>query len=219
MTNNNNTAIIYIIRHKNKNIKGSYIGSTQNFETRKAQHMSDSKRCKRPLYQHIRSSGGFENWIMEPLCYVTKFRNNNEFRLLERFYCNLYKTTYNINTPSRSIKEWKKDNKDRIKMHFHNWRNKPNNKETIKKKAREYNHKHKEKMKQTTKIWYNKNKDKVKKNNNTKLMCICGAMVNRSHLKSGTHKYSNKHHNNALCQIIEQKKKLKSNNLNINTLV
>tara|TARA_R100000388_G_scaffold85033_1_gene64129 strand:- start:573 stop:1229 length:657 start_codon:yes stop_codon:yes gene_type:complete len=216
---NNKPAIIYIIRHKDKNIKGSYIGSTQNFETRLTQHISDSKRCKRPLYQHIRASGGFDNWEMTPLCYVMKYRNDNEFRLLERFYCNLYKTTYNINTPSRTIKEWRKDNKEKVKIHYHNWRNKPCNRETVKKKAREYNAKHKEKIKQTTLKYYKKNKEKIKKINNGKLMCICGAMVNRSHLKSGTHKFCKKHHNNALCKIIEQKKKLKSNDLNINTLV
>jgi len=210
-------AVIYIIKHKNPNIKGCYIGSTLDIKSRWSQHRTAAINNHKPLYQHIRHSGGIENWKIVPLCYMFNYQNKTDYRELERKFIEMYKPEYNINVPNRALKEWRKDNKDKMKLHAFTWRN--NNKDKIRKNAKEYVEKNKEKMKETTLKWYKKNREKVKEINNSKLMCLCGCKVNRSHLKSGTHKDCKKHHLNAIFQIVEQKKKLKSNPLNINPLV
>ena len=64
--------------------------------------------------------------------------------------------------------------------------------------------------------YYKKNKYRINKTNNTKIMCVCGCSVNRSHLRSGIHKSCKKHHVLILEQITNGLKNLKKDNRNIN---
>ncbi len=217
MTNTKRPAIIYLIKCKDESKKGSYVGSTLNYDARLCCHRRSSEISKKPFYEYIRFTGGWENWIMKPLAIITDWRTSSEYREVEKLFIKLYNTTYNINVPNRSQKEWKRENRDRIVFHNHTWRAK--NPDKSKKYRNEYVRKNKEKMNNISKKWYKDNREKVLKLNNSKITCVCGCVIARFHLKNGNHKNTKKHHKLLMEKLKEGREKLKSNNLNINPLV
>jgi hypothetical protein len=107
----------YMLHHIDNNPDGIYddavlqyyIGSTTRSYKRVRHHIS---RCNNPnddvynlkLYQHIRSTGGFDEWecsILEKL-YLTK----KEAHIHERMLIELYKSELNTVLPSRSESEY-----------------------------------------------------------------------------------------------------------------
>ena len=210
-------AIIYIIKCKNPQIKGCYIGSTLNFKTRLNTHKQSSINSKRLLYEYIRLTGGFKKWTMEPLAFIPNWRSDKDYREVEKTFIQMYKPFYNQNIPNRTLNDWKKENKERIAIHNHTWRVK--NLEKQKKARSDYAKKNREKLRQNTADYYKKNRKKILELNNYKMTCVCGCRISRFHLKNGKHKHSLRHHNNLLEKLKEGREKLKSNNLNINPLV
>jgi len=108
------------------------------------------------------------------------------------------------------MKEYYKNNKDKIKEYnkFYRENNKDdlnkkrkeyyiNNKNKIKEINKLYNENNKEKIKQKDKEYYEKNKDKIKEKNKErkreKITCECGSITNKSHLRR--HEKSKKHLN------------------------
>ena len=93
-----------------------------------------------------------------------------ELNLEQRRVIDLYKSKINIIVPTRTIKEWHEDNKDKINEYYKKYRDE--NKEKIKK----YRDDNKEKIKENAKKYYEENKEKISE----KITCECGSIVRKS---------------------------------------
>ena len=113
--------VIYKIVCNDLNIEDVYVGHTTNFTKRKCSHKSAStnQNCLKyniKIYKTIREHGGFENWSMIE---IEKYPCNDlqEASKKERYYFELLNARLNMVNPSRSQKEYREINKDKIKMY------------------------------------------------------------------------------------------------------
>ena len=111
--------VIYKIVCNDLNVKDIYIGSTTDYTRRKSQHKNNSanvneKKYNLKVYQFIRNNEGWDNWSMFE---IEKYPCNDkrEAELRERYYYELLNANLNVRNPSRSQKEYKEINKDKIK--------------------------------------------------------------------------------------------------------
>jgi len=188
-------SIIYKLVHKddydNVNV---YIGSTTDFKSRKNTHKSD---CHNPnhknynikVYQYIRQTGGFDEWIMVWLedhpC-----EGKPQACARERYWCEYYKSKLNSQVPGRTNKEWYKDNKEHNKEISADWYQR--NKEEYNIKCKIYREKNKEHVKEIGVVYYQKHKEeyKIKREKKDKIECDkCGSVVVS---KLGRHKKTQK---------------------------
>jgi len=226
--------IIYKLVHKediyDENI---YIGHSTNMVQRKRQHKKcccnpNNKEYNDKKYQYIRENGGWDKWDM---ILVEKYPCNdvNEAKARERHWIKELKSKLNIYEPCRTMKEWREDNKEKIKEQYIKYReankqkiaNKKkeyyeNNKEKICEKKKQYyennkekiNQKHKEahennreSRNQKTREYYENNKEEINQKRKEKTTCECGSVVSKHHIS--THRKSIKHQewlkNNNLC--------------------
>ena len=138
----------YKIVSKDDNIKDCYVGKTKNFKNRFLKHKSDcynkNHKCYNlKVYQFIRENSGIDNWDFIEI--ETNEYNDKDSAIRERYWIEELNATLNINIPSRTLKELKKEYYDK-------------NKEIIKEKKKEYYDKNKEIFKQKKKEYYDKNK-------------------------------------------------------------
>ena len=116
---NYSQSIIYKLCCKDINVKEIYVGSTCNeLKKRKNQHKtrcnnSNDKKYNYKIYQYIRANGGFNNWDMIE---IEKYNCNDKLELhkQERYWLEELGATLNMCIPSRSYKEYTKDNKQEI---------------------------------------------------------------------------------------------------------
>ena len=101
------------------NINDCYVGQTTNFNKRKSNHKytcnnENSKKYNLKVYQFIRNNGGWDNFNMIE---IEKYYCNdkNDAYKRERYWLEQLNATLNTQIPSRPAKEWKLDNKDKIK--------------------------------------------------------------------------------------------------------
>jgi hypothetical protein len=179
--------IIYKIVSKDVNIKECYVGQTTDFTKRKCQHKSNcnnisSKWYNLHIYQFIREHGG---WINFDMIEVEKYNANDilDAHKKERYWIEQLQATLNKLIPSRTIKEYYEQNKDKIKEQQKEYREQnidkikehqkeyyEQNKEHKKEYMKEYQKEHyeqnkehkKEYMKEYQKEHYEQNKDKIK---------------------------------------------------------
>ena len=206
MPNYKNTVIYKIKHNKDYDDINIYVGSTTNFKGRKHRHKSNcnnenSKNYNNPIYQYIRDNGGWEQFVMIP---IEEYSCNSkkEKEIKERYYIDLLKPKLNKNLPTRTRKEWREDNKQKIKEYrednkelilekYKEWCE--NNKEKIKERAKEYRENNKEKIKEREKEWYENNKDKISERRKEKVECKCGSIVCKKDIK--IHERTQKHKN------------------------
>jgi hypothetical protein len=99
-----------------------YVGSTTNFTKRKQQHKatcfnSNGKRYNLKVYVSIREKGGWESWNIIKICdYPCK--NKREAEQEEDKYMMELKANMNTNRASRTDKQYREDNKDKIKQYL-----------------------------------------------------------------------------------------------------
>tara|TARA_E500000318_G_scaffold445_1_gene533 strand:- start:13 stop:561 length:549 start_codon:yes stop_codon:yes gene_type:complete len=160
-------SVIYKICCKDPTIEDIYVGSTTNFTKRKYYHKNacnneNNKGYNNYKYQFIRDNGGFSNWDMVLIKdYPTDSKRNLEME--ERRIIDELKPTLNKIIPTRTKKEYDKDNK-----------------EIISGKKKMYREKNKEKIKQ----YFEDNKEKLIEKRKEKITCDkCGSIVNKSSLK------------------------------------
>jgi len=210
---NYQNSIIYKICCKDVNIKEIYVGSTANqLRIRKSKHKyccnnENDNNYNLYVYQFIRQNGGFDNWDVVIVQNV-KCENKQELHKKERFYIEELGAELNKQVPSRSLEEWKQDNKETIleknKEYYEN------NKEKIAEINKQYREDNKNKIVEKQKEWYkdnkdkilekvkkyqkkyrNDNKDKIAEKKNQKFNCDCGGKYTLSnkvkHLKSKKH--------------------------------
>ena len=111
--------IIYKICCKDTSITDFYIGSTCNFRARKYSHKhncnSENRNCN--VYKFIREHGGWDNWDMI-MIHEASLENKLQKGKLEREYIEKMKPTLNSYLPSRTNKEWKQENKEKIQAYI-----------------------------------------------------------------------------------------------------
>ena len=139
-----------------------YVGSTTNFTKRKQNHKViclNEKHINHNLkvYASIREDDGWENWHMIKICDYP-CNNKREAELEEDRYMLILKANMNSNRASRTQKQYREDNKEKIQVYEKEYRD--NNKEKIK----EYNETNKEKLKEYNKEYNEKHKEKIKEN-------------------------------------------------------
>jgi len=104
----------YKIYCLDEDIMEVYIGSTNNLQERKWHHKGKcNSNWHLPVYMFINVNGGFDNWAFEILDEIEvegKKRYEIEREFVKKFPLNL-----NSNLPSRTEKEHKKDNAEKIK--------------------------------------------------------------------------------------------------------
>ena len=199
-------AFIYKIVCNDITIPNLYIGSSCNFIKRKCQHKTDcnnenTKSFSSYKYQFIRDNGGWDNFSMLK---IIDFPCNDRYELeiKERYYIELLKSDLNKNIPTRTIKEYYENNKDKIKDYYkeYNETNKDHIKERHKEyrevnkdKIKEYYESNKDKLKEQSKEYYEVNKTKIKERNEAIIICSCGSLVQA--INKSRHNKSVKHIN------------------------
>ena len=162
-----------------------YIGSTTAFSKRKYTHKSSCTRTTSSqynyyVYQFIRANGGWDNWSMI-LVEAYNASTKRELELRERYWLEMLRATLNKCVPTRSLKEYYQNNKDKIKEY------REDNKDKIKDKLKEYYQDNKDKIKEVQKEYYQNNKDKI----NVIHSCVyCG--TNYKHSNLSRHRRSRK---------------------------
>lgn len=110
---------IYRIFCKDPSIIKCYIGSTKNFEDRVRQHkatcVNPLHKCYNlPLYQFIRTNGGFNNWNFEVLeefeceSYIERLKKEKHYFL--KYFVDLL----NKNHPYNEPREYYNRNRDKL---------------------------------------------------------------------------------------------------------
>ncbi len=107
---------IYLISCKNSTHKGCYIGQTGRLKRRSLEHKHNcnnelSKAHHRPIYQYIRSHGGWDNFEMKKIHSIEG--TQIDIDKLEKFYIKKYKSL-NIQIPTRTRQEYVEDNREKI---------------------------------------------------------------------------------------------------------
>jgi hypothetical protein len=186
---------IYKICCKDPEIKDCYVGSTTDHNSRKSAHKSNCnnenvKHYNYPVYRYIRDTGGWENWDFV-LLEDYPCRTKKQLNIRERYWFEKLGAKLNDKYPERNAKEWHQDNKEHMKEY------RKENKEKIAKRMKEWEEKNKDKRKEkkgeSDKKRYEKNKEKISENNKVKVECPCGSIVRKSDLSK--HKKTQKHQN------------------------
>ena len=200
---------IYKIVHKedfdNENI---YIGSTTNFIKRKNLHKTtcnkeNNKHYNLKIYQYIRENGGWNNWVMvqiEPFSCNSK----KELETRERYWIELLKGKLNCIIPTRTLAEWRDDNRDELKEYakkYHidnkdkkkeyNKKYRIDNKEKLSEQKKKYRiDNHDERLEKDRQIYYN-NRQRILEYKKQKVICDnCGCESTKGDLPR--HKKSQK---------------------------
>ena len=117
--------------------------------------------------------------------------NKEELHQRERYYIENNECINKV-IPMRTEKEYREDNKEKIKKYRED--NKEKNKEwreTNKDKLKEWFKQYREDNKEKYKEWIETNKDKIKEKYKEKITCECGSILTRN--KLSRHKQSKKH--------------------------
>jgi hypothetical protein len=166
--------IIYKIVCNDLNITDVYVGSTTDFIRRKGEHKrksnnESSKAYNFKVYQTIRDNGGWDNFTMVEI-EKCPCNDSNEAHARERYYYELLNAKLNIKYPNRTINEYRKDNKDKIKeerkQYYKNNKEKFKeyseiNKQKINEQRKQYNEVNKEKINEKAKQYRENNRDKL----------------------------------------------------------
>jgi hypothetical protein len=190
--------IIYKLICNDENITDFYIGHTTDYLQRKNNHKSHcnnikSKKHNLKVYKFIRENGNWNNWNM------IKFEDypcndEKEAKQREDYWVEELKSTLNSIRPSRTKKEYREQNANKIKEYREQNANKnkeyrEQNAEKIKEKSKEYYEQNAEKIKEIRKEYYKQNAEKIKE----KILCECGCKSTKGDLKK--HQKSAKHIN------------------------
>ena len=157
---NYENACIYEIVCKDVNITERYVGSTTNLIQRRRDHKKvcnneNGKQYNRYVYQFIRANSEWENWDVVLIEQVIDCQDKQNLHKRERYYIESLKAGLNKYIPLRTDKEYREENKEKIKE-FHE-----NNKDKINKQVKEHYEKNKEKIAERMKEYRENNKDKL----------------------------------------------------------
>jgi hypothetical protein len=179
---------IYTIRCKSDNSL-IYVGSTtQSLSMRMAGHRKEiynenRKHYTKKLYQIIREMDNLNEWYIE---LYENFPCNNKEELLRKEGEIIRQIgTLNKEIAGRTKKEYRAENKERIRERDRIYEKE--NKEQITARKKEYY----EKVKERKKEQYEQNKEKIMKIRLEKILCCCGCEVTRTNIAA--HQKTKKH--------------------------
>jgi len=160
-------SVIYKIVSNNLDNKDCYVGSTTNFDKRKASHKNthnnqNNKQYNKPLYKFIRENGGWNDFSMI-LVENYPCNNKNELFARERYFIQELKASLNRVIPLRTDKEYRNDNKDKKKISDKNYRENPKYREKLLKKKHIYAIENSEKIVEKVRQWRLKDPELTKK--------------------------------------------------------
>ena len=189
--------IIYKIVCKDININDSYVGHTTNFTKRKNLHKhscnnENNKKYNYYVYEFVRNNGGWENFNMIE---IEKYNCNDKLEACkrERYWIETLKASLNKVIPTRTDKEYREDNKNKIsetKKKYYN-----ENKDKLSRNEKEYYNIHKDEILEKNKKYYNINKNEINEKRKIKVHCdICNCDIRKTDILR--HNKSAKHQNN-----------------------
>ena len=161
-------SVIYMIKKKddydNENV---YIGSTNNFKQRKWDHKNT---CNNPnlkgynykIYKYIRENGGWDEFVINVIEAYPCSCKRELVKREDEIMCEIKSNLNNIRA-KRSIKEYRIDNRDKIKEKNKEYYE--NNCDKINEYNKEYYENNKNKVLEHQKDYYKHNKDKVLEKN------------------------------------------------------
>jgi hypothetical protein len=164
-----------------------YVGSTTNFTKRKQHHKNRClnekyKKHNLKVYVNIREYDGWDNWNMIKICDYP-CENRREAELKEDEYMTELKANMNMIRASRTQKQYREDNREKIQQY----------REDNREKMKEYRDNNKEKIQEYGKEYYETNKNTILENNREKITCKCGSVIIRNSIKR--HERTKKHIN------------------------
>ena len=114
---NYETACIYKLGCKDTSIREIYVGSTTNFKKKKNGHRiccnnENNKKYNFKVYKFIRDNGNWDNWDMI-LVEKVNVNDGNELKKEERKWIEELNATLNQVIPTRTMKEYYNDNKEK----------------------------------------------------------------------------------------------------------
>jgi len=156
--------VIYKLKHNlDYDDENIYIGSTTNFKHRKNDHKTccnniNQKGHNLKVYKYIRENGGFDEWIM---IQIQEYPCNSkkELETRERYYIDLFKSTLNKVIPTRTDKEYKQNNCDKIAEYLKEYRQ--NNRDKITEKRKVFYQDNRDKILEKNKEYRQNNRDKI----------------------------------------------------------
>jgi hypothetical protein len=177
---NYENTIIYKLVCKDLNVKDLYVGHTTNFIKRKCCHRES---CSNPesnaynfrVYDFIRKNGDWNNWDMIE---VEKYpcKDKKEATARERYWYEELKGTLNSNVPTRTMREYREEKKEKISQNKKEWYEK--NKEKY-----QNDEKYVEKRREWVNKSYRNTIDKIKKRVSERVNCeCCGKELRRDSL-------------------------------------
>jgi len=211
--------VIYKICCKDPTVTYEYYGHTTNETKRKQAHKGgcnneNNFHYNQLVYKTMRENGGWENWdfivIENYPC-----ENVNEARLRERYWIELKQSQLNVNIPTRTREEYKRNNrkqireqgrqyyykniedfvqyreehKDQIKEYQVKYREE--HKDQISQQKKQYREENVEQVRERKKRYYEQNKEKISLKDKQRIICECGCEINR--IESSRHRKSQKH--------------------------
>ena len=175
----------------------SYIGSScyQTLAQRLAKHVASYKRWKSGKHNYcscydIIERGQYQILLIESFSCHSKDELTSREGVIIREYKHGCGCT-NIRIEGRNMKEWREDNKERLRDKMRDYR-KLNNEKVRDTDKRKYE-KHKDKIKIRKKEWYLSNKNNISEKAKEKITCICGSCICKKH--KTRHERSGKHLN------------------------
>jgi hypothetical protein len=183
------SADIYKVCCLDTDVKDIYVGSTRSFRQRKSHH---KQACNNPnitgynmyVYQFIRDHGGWVNWSMISI-FTGNFETKLEMHRKEREYIEELGATLNKVIPTRTDKEYRIENSDKIKQY------RIENADYFKQYQKQYNIDNADKIKEQTKQYRQNNSDIINTKQKQKFTCDCGGKYTKVHKQE--HFKSKKH--------------------------
>ena len=186
---NYQNAKIYMLESKEGGIR--YYGSTTRTLKKRLQgHKKDKKRYEEGKTNHYTTSFKILEYEDCEISLVEDYSCNSkkELEIRERWYIENNECV-NKQIPTRTDKEWREENKDKIKEYFK--KRYEGNKENILEYMKERYEKNKDEILQKNKERYEKNKDEINEKRKEKITCPCGSVVRKSDIRE--HERTTKH--------------------------
>lgn len=177
-----------------------YIGSTiQTLSQRLTKHRNDYKQWKKGNYGYTRSfslieRGDYHIILLEPF----PCNNQEELTARERHYID-NNVCLNKVKPGRSYKEWREDNKEKIKEQQKEWIK--DNKEKMKEYRKEWYQENKEKIMEYRQTNKEKFKEREKEYDKKTFQCLCDGKQHNLHRKA--RHFKSQYHINNLKEICD----------------
>lgn len=189
-----NNTVIYGIYCDDEDVNEIYVGSTCDYQHRILNHRSSchnaiGKSYNLKIYQYIREHGGFDCFKTEILEeYPCDSKHEKEER--ERFWIEKLGSKLNTFIPTRDMKEWYEQNREKLLEQVKEYREEnkdkiaerkkeyyEENRDKLLEKKKEYREQNRDKIAERMKEYREKNREKIAEQRKEKYTCECGSII------------------------------------------